>query len=85
MGAEKISKALVATGARLQRENCAGTKYSREIPAQTLFLLRLLPFDKVLRHILAQETGKEVGGRKLSDAKLSTEPARRSPYSRAEL
>lgn len=29
--AEKISKALVATGARLQRENCAETKRSRDI------------------------------------------------------
>lgn len=53
--AEKISKALVATGARLQRENCAETKRSRETPAQTLFLPRLLPSDEVWRHVLAQE------------------------------
>lgn len=84
-GAEKISKALVATGARLLRENCAGTKCSRETPAQTPFLLRLLPYDEVLRHVLAQETGEEVGGRKLSAAKFSIEPARSSPHGRIEL
>lgn len=32
------------------------------------------------RHVLAQEPGEEVRGRKLSDATLPTEPAQRSPH-----
>lgn len=42
-GAEKISKDLVATRVKLQSENCEGKKCSREISAQTLFLLRSRP------------------------------------------
>lgn len=55
-GAEKISKDLVATGAQLQRENCAGTEYSRDILNQKLFLPETPPhLLRRVRHILARK------------------------------